>query len=650
MRKNFSSEYILYLIVKLLAAFFRFLPVDLSLAIGRKLGILGLYLNNKRRCIAYANLKSAFGNKYDPYKLSRILKRTYVNIGQAIIEVLLLPKIDKKYTEENFTYEGFEKVDRALKKGKGVILLTGHFGSWENANVALALKGYTYTAIAREQKPFLINRLLNTYRQCHGCRVISKGMPIRDIIKALRNNEIVGMLVDQDAGKNGIFADLFNKPASWHRGVMEFALSTGCEVIPGFGIRQGGKKIKFMVCDPIKFPDAGTDEEKIKSGFAQFAARLEDIISRYPDQWLWQHKRWKSSPQKKILILNDSRAGHLRQSQAVLSQIEKIYEDKGIAKDNIITETIDVTFRNKFSKSALHLAGCFQGRHCHGCMRCLKFALREPCYRKLSRVYADIIISCGSKTYPVNLLLSGECNAKSIAIMNPGRFLADKFNLVIMPRHDGLKRSKNITITEGAVNVIGAQMAQYQAESLKQETGKLSEFRIGLLLGGDYKKFRMQEAMVSTVIKQIKDISGSINADILATTSRRTPKNIERLLKTELAPASGCRFLIIANENNKEGVVGGILGLSSVVIVSPESVSMVSEAASSAGHVIVFNSPGMLDKKHYLFLKNLSDKGYIRLVGPEQIADSIKEFFKGKQRTKILDDNTALKKGLEKII
>jgi len=650
MKKNSLLEYLLYLLVKFQAILFQFLPFKLSLSIGRKLGMLGPYINLKRKRIAYANLKLALGNKYGPSQLSRILKQTYINIGQGIIETLLLPKINKAYAERNFTYEGFEIIDRALKKGKGIILLTPHLGNWEMANAALPFKGYPYKAIAREQKPFLINQMLNSYREYHGCKVISKGMPIREIIKALRNNEIVGMLVDQDAGKGGIFVNFFNRPASWHRGVMEFALSTGCTVLPGFIIRQGGAKLKFLVCDPVVFPEDCSDEEKIRSGFSQFVSKLQEMVIRYPDQWLWQHKRWKSSPQRRVLILNDARTGHLRQSQAVLFQLKELYKNGGISEEDILTEIIDVKFKNDMTKRALYLSSYLSTKSCQGCMRCLKFCLNEQNYKKLMRTYADIIISCGSKTAPVNLLLSKECNAKSVIIMNPAPFLVKKFNLAIIPKHDKPKRLKNTVITEGAPNLIDKNLIEYQADSLRYEIGSMSKFKIGLLLGGDYKYFHMQEGMISTLIEQLQNSAKYIGADILATTSRRTPRKIEELIKYQLSNDPRCKLSVIANEENKKGVVGGILGLCDIVIVSPESVSMVSEAASSSAYVLVFDGEDVQDKKHRLFLKNLSGKGYIQLTNTKDIAECINTFFSKRPDVKVLDDNAVIREGLERIV
>lgn len=644
------QEYPLYLIAKFLSLLFKALPFRLSLFLGKSLGILGAYLHPKRKFIAYANLKCAFGNKYTSYQLKRILVQTYANMGQGIIELALLPKMDKAYAEKNFTYEGFERIDRALDKGKGVILLTGHFGNWEMANAALPLKEYHYKAIAREQKPFLVNQLLNSYRESHGCKVISKGMPIREIIKALKNNEIVGMLVDQDAGKEGIFVDLFNKPASWHRGVMEFALKTGCQVIPGSIIRQGGQKFKFLACEPIVFPEFGSKEEKIRSGFSQFVAHLQEMITKHPDQWLWMHKRWKSSPQRKILILNNGRSGHLHQSQAVVFQLKKVYEDRGISGEDILTEIIDVKFKSNLAKSALYLNSHFVNKFCQGCMRCLKLCLNEQNYKRLMKTYADIIISCGSKTTAVNLLLSKECNAKSIIIMNPGTFLVKKFNLAIIPRHDRPKKFKNTVITEGAPNLIDKNLIEYQADSLRYEIGPISKFKIGLLLGGDNKDFHMEESHISEVIIQIKESLQNIDADVLATTSRRTPERIETLLKTQLSNSPRCKLLVIANEKNKEGVVGGILGLCDIVIVSPESVSMVSEAASSGSYVLVFDAESIIDKRHRLFLQNLANRGYIQSVASKELSVSIKDFFDRMSKGKVLDDCVVIRRGLERII
>lgn len=650
MNKNSLNEYPLYLAAKFLAVFFRALPFALSFFIGRRLGSLGPYINRKRWRIAYANIKCALGNKYSPQQLKKISKQTYKHMGQGIIEILLLPKMDKAYVERNFEFEGFENMDNALKLGKGAIFLTAHFGSWEVAASALPINGYVFKGIAREQKPYLINNMLNSFREAHGCKMISKGMPIREILKALRNNEIVGMLVDQDAGKTGILTDLFNKPASWNRGVMQFALRTGCKILPGFAHKKGGAKIKFVTHKPIVFPEHGTEEDKIKEGFRQYAAILEESIRKSPDQWLWQHRRWKSSPQRRILILNDGKTGHLRQSQATLLQLKKLYKERGLSSEDIITETTDIKFKNTFAKNILYFGSHFLCAFYRGPMRCLRACLNEEIYRRLVKTYADVIISCGGKLAAVNILFSKECNARSVVVMNPGGFLINKFNLAIIPRHDSPKKNKNVVITSGAPNLIDKTLIEYQADKLKYETGNMRKRKIGLLLGGNYKKFSMSEDIIAKLIDQINMASERIDADILITTSRRTPKEAEILLKQKFSRNPRSKLLIIASENNKEGVVGGILGLCDITIVSPESVSMISEAASSGSYVFVFDAETIPDKRHKLFLKNLADNGYIKLVDIDTISEQIDKFFKERPEVKALNDNEVIKKGLERIV
>ena len=178
MKKNSLADYLLYYLVKALSFLFRLIPVSLALLIARRLGVISMYFSSKRRGIAYANLKSAFSGRYTPKELKAILKKAYANIGQGLIEVFLLPKIDEAYLKQYISFEDFHFADEAFKRGKGLIFLTAHFGNWEVGNVALPLKGFSFKVIAREQKPYLLNKLLNRYRQSKGCKVLSKGLAI----------------------------------------------------------------------------------------------------------------------------------------------------------------------------------------------------------------------------------------------------------------------------------------------------------------------------------------------------------------------------------------------------------------------------------------------------------------------------------------
>jgi len=615
MKKIFLGDYLLVFLVKIVGSIFRIIPVGLAFFIARRIGEISGLLNQKRYRIAYANLKAALGRQYTPRELKRILRRTYANIGQGVMEVLLLPKIDDRYIKKYIQFENFHIAEEALKKGKGFIFLTAHFGTWEVSHVALPSIGFAYKGIAREQKPYLLNELLNKYRESGGCKILLKGPAIKEALRALRSNGIVGMLVDQDAGKEGIFVDLFKRRASWHRGVMEMAIKTGAAVIPGFAIRQKGPRIMFKCFDPIKFPVEGDNNIKAEEGFKQYTAVLERVISQHPDQWLWQHRRWKSTPTRKIMILDDMRTGHLRQSQAVVKILKDIWQQKGYH-----AEDIRVKILNKDSRI------------------------------ELMKTYADIIISCGASTAALNLLLAKENNAKSIVIMKPSLVSLKKFDLAIIPYHDNPPRLDNVAMTDGALNMVDKARKEFYKKKLIERIGPLNEKVIGLLIGGSTKNFSMDDEAISSLLDNIIRSANEQNAQILLSTSRRTPNSVEDLIKRRLRNEPRCRLLVVANESNMEGAVEGISGLSDIILVSEESISMVSEAASSGSYAVVFTQGGNIDKRHNLFLQHLSQKGYIKIAGVENIYSTISDVFENNLQQPVLNDAVKVKEALDKLL
>lgn len=650
MRKSSSGDYLLLFLAKGLSLFFRIMPIGVALFIARRLGELSMFFNLKRRRIAYGNLKAAFADRYSLKELKKILRRTYANIGQGLIEVLLLPKMDERYVERYIKFENFHFAKDALKRGKGLIFLTAHFGNWEVSNVALPLRGFSYKAIAREQKPFLLNELLNSYRESKGCKILLKGPAVREAIRTLRSNGIVGMLVDQDAGKNGIFVKLFGREASWHRGVMEMAMKTGASVVPGFAIREKGPYIRFKLFKPIELPAGGDKNEIIKEGFRQHVAALETMIRDYPDQWLWQHRRWKSTPVRKIVVLNDGRTGHLRQSEAVVKKLREIWVKKGYAPGDLCAKVIDVGFKKAPYRQLLAFSCNLSSFYCQGCMGCLRFCLNEQSYKELIRSYADIVVSCGSSTAAVNLMMSQESNAKSVVVMKPPFIRLKRFDLLIVPWHDNPPRLKNAVVTNGALNLIDKESLRYNSRKLQEKVGRLRERVIGVLIGGSTKDFTMDRESIDILLDNLMKASTEYDCDILLTTSRRTPKDIEDLLKQKLGREARCKLLVAVNEEKIEGAVEGILGLSGLVLVSQDSISMVSEAASSGIHTIVFKQKGLQNQRHERFLKNLSRNNFIAISDTGEVYSAISDYFKNKPKQHLLDDSSKIEKALEKLI
>ncbi len=291
------TDWFLYIIVRTIGFFIRLIPLRPALWLGRRLGDAGYWIRKDRRLVALDNLKAAFGEKGNK-ELYRIIRKVFQNLGMSFIEVLRFPKMDGRYIERHIRLEGLNRIDEALKGNRGVILLTGHFGNWELSGWTISASGYKAKVLAREQKLVRLNRLLDSYRELNGSEVIPKKRAIREIIKGLRNNEMVGILADQDGGRNGVFVNFFGRMASTSEGAIAFALKTGCTVLPAFIIREDGARHTLRIEPPLHIARSGDYEMDVKTNLQAWTNILESYIRRYPEQWLWIHKRWKTQPEE----------------------------------------------------------------------------------------------------------------------------------------------------------------------------------------------------------------------------------------------------------------------------------------------------------------------------------------------------------------
>jgi len=207
-------------------------------------------------------------------------------------------------------------------------------------------------------------------------------------------------------------------------------------------------------------------------------------------------------------------------------------------------------------------------------------------------------------------------------------------------------------ITEGALNLIDADYLRERSERLQQSVffkGPLLNSCIGVLIGGNSKGFSISRQAIIGLISQIKQSAEELDVDILLSTSRRTPPELEQVIKDAFETYPRCKLLIIANENNHPDAVGGILGLSSIIISSPESISMISEAVMAAKYVVVFEAAG-LSKKHQRFLKNYQGKRYIYLTQAKELSSLIKGIWQRHPEASFPEDNVKVSAALDKIL
>lgn len=345
--------------------------------------------------------------------------------------------------------------------------------------------------------------------------------------------------------------------------------------------------------------------------------------------------------EKNILILKDDRTGNFGQAQAVGNIVTSYLKKRDIESRIDIQE---IKFRSKFAKSVLIFISAVAGKYIKGCHWCLRIFLKPEVYRSLVVKKPDVIISGGFSLAVVNAILSKEKLAKSIVVMKPPTLSLSSFNLAIIPRHDNPPKRENIVVTEGSLNLIDQDYLEKQTKALLSSSiiGSLSSgLCIGLLIGGDAKSFHLAAKDVSEVIKQIKSVLQNLGGDILVTTSRRTPADIEELVKKEFMGYDHCKLLVIANEKNIPETVGAILGLSEIVVISPESIMMISEAVNSKKYVLTFESEG-LSRKHKRFLHYFAKNKYIYLTAPSGLGQMIRDIKLNKPEVHIPSKNNLL--------
>lgn len=617
------TEYILYFSVRLTALFFQALPLRSALFMGKVAGALGYYLDFKHTGVAYRNLRIALAGKYSIPQLKLILKKNYQNFGMNMAEALKVPKIDKSYIDRYIRFKGKENLDSVLRSKRGAIILGAHFGSWEICFAVAGILGYPLHILVEEQiKNPMLDRLLNQMRRAHGVSVLKVGGQFRQVIRILQEGKFVGIVADHGI-KEGVFVNFFGQDVRTSALAVRIGIKFDVPILHAYLRRTAGPEHELVILPPLEIKRTSNFNQDIRVNLEAINRIIEGYITEYPEQYLWFYKRFKYSRQRNILTLHDGRAGHVRQIQAVLRIISEEAKKRNL---EIKTKEVAVRFKNKFS-SVLQSFSVIaaERKQCRGCSWCLKHFLIPRAFEELQSNFADIVISCGSSVAPVNLVISGENQAKSVVLMRPGLLSTRRFDLVIMLAHDKPPKSKNIVVTEGALNLIDDDYLASCALRLAPRVKIEKNLVLGLLLGGDTKKFKLSASLLKPVISQIKSFLKEQNGEILITTSRRTDPVVENLIKQEFGEYSRCKLLVIANERNVPEAVGGILALSKIVIVSPESISMISEAASSGRYVVVFKPQVYIGKRHNRFLENLVRKKYIYLVDSSRLSGILEE-------------------------
>jgi len=293
-------EYALaWLIIKILGG----LPRPLARAAAIALSWTIYLLHVRLRRVGMRNLALAFPEKTRRER-ARILRGVFTSLGRQLAEVCLFPKYTLENVGKVVVYDGFENFERALARGKGVLFLTAHLGAWELSAFTHSLYGHPLHIVMRPLDNVYLDRLMRRYRTMHGNSTVDKDDFVRGLLSAMKAGETVGILMDTNmTPPQGVFADFFGIPACTASGLARIALRTDAAVVPGFTIWDPALRKYRLRFDPaLKLIRTGNDDGDVLANTALFTKVIEEYVRKYPDQWLWVHRRWKTRPAGEALI------------------------------------------------------------------------------------------------------------------------------------------------------------------------------------------------------------------------------------------------------------------------------------------------------------------------------------------------------------
>jgi KDO2-lipid IV(A) lauroyltransferase len=277
-----------------------FIPAGSLYYIAESLGKLGYLILGKSRRTILENLNKAFGGEKTEKEVQRIAKEVVKNLSRGFFEVIRSASFSPEEWNEKIVFEGKENLDQALSRGRGVIGLSAHLGNFTLLGGRLSQEGYLSRTIIKAPSDPELGRMFEDIRSKQRHRSIPAeptNVCVRETLKSLNKNEIVLFVADENRSprRGGIFVDFFGHPAATATGPAVLALRTDASVVPIFIIRQPDGRHKIRIDPAINFIRSGNTKEDIISLTAKFTKIIESYVRKYPDQWMWVNKRWRSN-------------------------------------------------------------------------------------------------------------------------------------------------------------------------------------------------------------------------------------------------------------------------------------------------------------------------------------------------------------------
>lgn len=272
------------------------IPTTVRIRLSNTIGRIWYACDRTHRQVVLDNLNQAFsGQKSDP-EIARLAILIFQHISRIIFEIGWSMGLRKADFSNHFSIIGLSHFRRAQREKKGVLLLTGHFGNWELLSIIAAMIACPVHVLYRPLDVKPVDHWLQQYRSRYGSNMIPNARAMRKILRVLKDGGVVSLLMDQNVDwYEGVFVDFFGKRACTNSGMALLALKTGAAVIPVFMSRQGSGFVAEFAQE-LPLIRTGDKQKDIEANTQKYNDILESIVRRYPEQWFWVHRRWKTRP------------------------------------------------------------------------------------------------------------------------------------------------------------------------------------------------------------------------------------------------------------------------------------------------------------------------------------------------------------------
>ena len=273
------------------------LPLWVIRQLGQGLGTLACVCLRRERARTWEHLEQAFGQHHGAAERRRIASRVFQHLGMNGLEWLASPKFTAAMLQRLIRVHGMEHVQQAITDGKGLIFLSAHFGNWELLAAYFGSLGLRGGVVARRLRYPEYEDWLIAMRRAHGVETFLRDASFKELVRRLKAGECIGLMPDQDVDSiDGIFVDFFGRPAYTPTGPAALALLTGAALLPSYIVRGAHGRCDIYVEPPVVVRSTGDRDRDVREITQGWSRITERYIRTYPDQWVWMHRRWKTSP------------------------------------------------------------------------------------------------------------------------------------------------------------------------------------------------------------------------------------------------------------------------------------------------------------------------------------------------------------------